>query len=196
MFFKSTLFIFFPRPSVFQSANIRLDSKGFTIFEMLIAVGITVSLAVVLIANFRNFETKTTLFYEAEKVVSVIRNAQIWALTGQLESGTRPAGGYGVRFNQCSSNCSYIFFADRDGDHSYDEGEALLSGIYLLAGTVVVPSLSQGAVLDIVFEPPQAAIYFNGNPSPDSVDITLQHRISSEQKVIRLNRVSGRINIE
>lgn len=172
------------------------ETKGFTIFEMLIVLAIIISLSLVMLANYRNFTIRTTLDYNAEKIVSVIRKAQIWSLTGQLVGGVRPAGGFGVSFSECTANCSYIFFADLDGNRVYNSGsDQLLEGDFSLDSRVIIQDVSSTNPTSIVFMPPLAQIYFNNLTSPDSVSVTLQHKTSLSTKTITVNRISGQINV-
>ena len=193
-----------PRSSTFLSANIRLDNKGFTVLELLVATGIVVMLSVLFLANFRGFENKEALETEVDKMVSVLRQAQIYALTGQTISDQRY--NYGVHLSECASGgCSYVFFADPDhgGNKLYDLGEEYGQGSFQVSKGVYIGDgdlISGGSAvnsLDIVFEAPLGDIYFNGL-QPDSPNetaaVTLRH--ANDQMTITINRISGQIDVQ
>jgi len=172
------------------------DKNGFTALELIVVAGIMAFLMILTLANFHGFGQKSALDSEADKIASVLRQAQIWALTGQTSNNDRYA--YGVHLSTCASgNCSYILFKDNEttGNKLYNAGEEIIT--YVIPTGVffenVVPNVSGAA--DIVFLAPLGLVYINGSTGADESIIVLKH-ITGSQKSVIVNRVSGQINIQ
>lgn len=178
------------------------NQKAFTVLELIVVSSITVLLLTLVVTNFRGFENKSVLNTEVEKLVSVLRQAQIWSLTGQTVSGERYY--YGVHLEECSSgNCNYILFRDSEqtGNRLYNVGEEMESGVFTILKGAYVNTLSpkSGNDLDIVFKAPLGDIYFNDTQpeSPnEAAQIILKHTIYNGQKIITVNRISGQIDVQ
>lgn len=175
---------------------------GFTILELVVVMAIIVILIVLFLTNFRGFENKSALEGEADKISSVLKQAQVLSLTGQLAGSPPTRYSYGVRISECTSgSCTYILFGDFDDDKLYTLGEENIGGQIhnMLKGVYINPGSLQlgGSVtdLDIVFEPPLADVYFNGLQSFETATIILDHTIYNGQKTITINQISGQINI-
>ena len=177
------------------------NQKGFTVLELIIVSAIMVMLLTLVTVNFKGFDNKSVLDSESDKLFSVLRQAQIWSLTGHLQNGERYS--YGVYFEECSTTetCSYFLFTDLDGDKVYDLGEGYKQGEYkMIKGAYVSSLVIEGSTsideLSVVFEPPLGTIYFNGLEDYDSADVILKHITYDAEQVIKVNRISGQINIE
>ena len=149
--------------------------------------------------NFQGFEKTQVLDTEADKLVSVIRQAQIWALTGQTSDNVRYS--YGIHLEECNAleTCEYIFFKDIDKDYIYDQNESITSGNYAFIKGVYIDSVDPNlsGILDIAFVPPLTEIYFNGETSTSQAEIILTSSFTSgNQKIITINQESGQIMIE
>lgn len=180
---------------------IKHNNSGFTVLELITVTVIMTMLLVLVITNFRGFDAQSALNLEADKISSVLRQAQIWALTGQTVSGQRY--NYGVHFEECESNsCNYILFYDNDADKIYDIGEEYNSATHLALPGISIDNnnLKIGATnvdeLDFVFEAPLGEVYFNNSVSEDTARVILKHEKSNTQKIISVDRISGRINIQ
>jgi type II secretory pathway pseudopilin PulG len=179
------------------------NQKAFTVLELMVVIGIMVMMLLLTIPNFQNFDKNQILETEADKLFSVLRQAQVWALTGQTVSGTRY--NFGVHFNStCVANaCNYVFFKDlkdpiNPGDKRYDQGEEYGIGINSFGRGVYASAINPNSDgLDIVFEAPSGAIYFNGVVADESsATITLTSSVSGKTKTITVNGSSGQINIQ
>ena len=178
--------------------NLQKNQKAFTIIEMLVVVTIFATISALVMANFHKFDKSSVLDGEADKLYSILRQAQILSLTGQTIAGQRY--NYGVHFLKCSANCSYILFADLDGDNIYDSSpeEKYGQGTYSLSKNIYIENLSPITVddkLDIIFEAPLENTYFNNSQSQETATIILKHSSSSLQKTISVNRISNQIDI-
>ncbi len=176
--------------------KISQNKKGFSLLEMSIVIFIIVMITSIFFSNFRGFEQKALLETEADKIISIIKQAQIYALTGQTVSGTRY--NFGLYFNTCTSgNCQYLLFYDANNNKNYDSGEAyggitsnLLKGVYVNS---VTPNTSG---LNILFEAPYARVYFNGAETEETASLVLKHLTSANTKTITINRLSGQVKVE
>lgn len=172
------------------------NQRGFTALELIVVAGIMAFLMTIVLSNFHGFSQKTALDGETDKLASVLRQAQIWALTGQTTSAVRYA--YGVHLSICvSGSCTYILFKDSEagGNKLYNAGEEIMS--YVLPKGVFVDSLTPNVsnVSDLVFLAPLGVVYINGAVSANEESIVLKHT-TGRQKTITLNRVSGQINVQ
>jgi len=177
------------------------NPKGFTVLELTVVISITVILLLIFLANFRGFENRSALDYEADKLVSVIKQAQMLALTGQTIGNTRY--NYGVHLYECISGaCRYILFSDLNGDNDYDAGEEYSQGTFIITQGVYIDvddlTIDSSIVdpLNIVFEAPFGNTYFNDSQVQDQAQIILSSSHYDGQKTITINRVSGQINVE
>lgn len=179
--------------------KIIFNQKGFTVLELITVAGIMAMLLTLVIANFRGAEHRSTLDSEAEKIVSVIRQAQIWSLTGQTVAGSRYF--YGLNLGVCSANsCNYYLFKDAEsgGNKIYDSGETVDGGSYKMPAGIYVESVSPSSSnkLNIVFSAPLGRTYFNNAETSETATIVLKSTRYAGQKTIQINRISGQINIQ
>jgi Tfp pilus assembly protein FimT len=172
--------------------------SGFTIIELIISAGIIAAISVLVIANFRGSDQKMTLNNEAERLASIIRTAHIDSLVGLSIAGIRPSGGFGVYLEQCSSACSYILFADMNGNHVYDgePTDSLIQSLNMLDDNVYIQSLSPNDFLDIDFVPPLGEVYFDNRQTADEAIVTLRFANSDYIQSVSVNRLTGRIDVE
>jgi len=169
--------------------------RGFTIIELLVAMGIFIVITSMVVANFRTGSRSDELKIAAEALVSNLRKAQNMALAGQLKDGVSPAGGYGLYFKLADSD-RYIIFADLDGGLDYDFNEALADGTVILPRDVRIINIEPTVIANVIFKPPKPIIYINGGTSEATLTITLKHNLSGQTRKVMLKRISGQIGIE
>lgn len=169
--------------------------KGFTIIELLVSLSIFIVITAMVVANFRAGSRGDDLRISAEAMVSNLRKAQNMALAGQPTNDIVPPGGYGLYFNLATPD-RYIIFADMNGDKVYNSGEELADGLVTLPREVRIISVSPVIVSTVVFKPPKPTIFINNDPSNETLSVTLKHTSSEQTRVVTVNRVSGRIDIE
>jgi len=177
--------------------------NGFTIIEMLIALSIIALLSTLVIANFTSLRVNSNLNSETEQLGALLRQTQLWALSGQTRGGIRPVGGWALHVEECSvGSCKHILFADTNPagvpNRIYDAGLDELASEYVLDPSINVISVfpSNAGVLDIDFDSPYAGIYFNGMQVDAEAVIVLEHEKTGAQRTVRIDRDSGRINLE
>ncbi len=175
--------------------------KGFTLFEVLIAVAIIGTLSAMVVANLSRLQGGSTVVSEGEKFAAFLRQAQLWALTGQTYSGTRPSGGWGVHVETCSAgSCTYFIFADSypgTPNRTYDEGSDGRAQDSVVDYKVFVSGVSpaSGNSLDIVFDTPSGNVYLNGSQVSGDGIVTFTQSDTNSSKTVKINGKSGRIDI-
>lgn len=179
--------------------KIKFNERGFSVLELMVVAAIMAILFTLVIANFRGFQNRNTFDAEAEKIVSVIRQAQTWSLTGQTVAGQRYF--YGLNLGVCSSNnCNYYLFKDSEsaGDKLYTTGEAMEGGSYKMTTGIYIESVTPAVSnkLNVVFSAPLGKIYFNNSEMSETATIVLKSTKFSGQKTIQINRISGQIKIQ
>ncbi|NMC51610.1 hypothetical protein GYA54_02695 [Candidatus Kuenenbacteria bacterium] len=184
------------------------NTKGFTIAELVVAAGIIAMISVLVIANFRGSSQKAALDNEAERLSTILRQANINSLIGlTTSSGSRPPGGYGLHLSTCQANCSYLLFADGLGaDHIYNSNDTndilvqtfgmLDDDVYINQVAITPTGGTPPSSLDIAFVPPQGLVYINGSNTATGAQITIGFKNTNYTKTITLDVKSGRINIQ
>jgi prepilin-type N-terminal cleavage/methylation domain-containing protein len=161
------------------------NNKGFTLLEVMVAIGIMVILLTVVMVNYRDQERRSTLNFEAQKMVSVLKRAQMMALTGKEVNGSRPTG-YGIFF---PNNISYFLFADQNKNYKYDMGEEI-ENFKLTANMTVATS---GIIGDVAFALPEADVYFDGGLGVGEAKIIFQHAGISLTKEVIIKGETGKV---
>lgn len=97
-----------------------MTTSGFTIIEMLVAIGIFLLLSSPFLINYNTFNKRVTLDTLAHQIGQWVRDAQVSAMSvknSQTQTGTFP--GYGLHFD-ISTPDRFVYFADLDSDSQYD----------------------------------------------------------------------------
>jgi prepilin-type N-terminal cleavage/methylation domain-containing protein len=170
------------------------NHSGFTIIELVVSASIIAIISTLVIANFRGANQRSSLENEAERLSSVIRQAQINALVGMTVDGVRPIGGFGVHLIACATDCHYSLFADTSGDYLYNTSEEI-QNLGMLDDNVYIKTLPNSP-LDIDFTPPKGVAYINGADTTDEVRVTLGFANTDYEKTLVINRLTGQINTE
>ena len=177
------------------------QQSGFTLMEMLVGLSIIGLLLTFSVTNFRGFENDITLDLRAEEAVSLIRQAQLWALTGQLRGGQRPSGGYGIRINECpAGSCAIIFFADfsvagESGERVYNQADDDIVYQLNLPNNLTIENVQPSANLDIVYAMPEAVGYIEGEQSAAQGSFDLVNVFSHNRRTITVDRLVGQIDV-
>ncbi|MEW6610900.1 MAG: prepilin-type N-terminal cleavage/methylation domain-containing protein [Patescibacteria group bacterium] len=175
-------------------------SSGFTIMEMIVTIGIFAMMTLLYTANFKGFQFGLAVESNADQLVSSLRQAQLWALTGELVGGSRPDGGYGVTLTSpCTSGvCTFTVFGDTCSPtlHQYDNGCDTVIRTEKLNSQVSVTSVTPSSPLTVISTFPTSESYVNATKG-QSATITLTHRAQTEKvKTISFDGVSGQITIQ
>ncbi len=189
-----------------QHIFIKKAMRGFTIIELMVSASIIAILALMVVANFRGSNQNKILSNEAERLSSVIRQAQINALIGQTVNGQPRPDAFGLHIEKCGhGSCNYLSFADETGDYKYNTGDYLMQTFNTFDTQVEISSISVASnndlsQLDIVSVPPNGKLYFFGTGSTalsdEIVQITLHYYGTDYNKKIIVNSSSSQVDLE
>lgn len=114
--------------------------RGFTVFELLVTIGVFALLSVAAIANFRAVDNSLILRNVANQVALVIRKAQIYGISvaGIQAGGNTIFPSYGINFDT-SRNTSFMLFADLDPDGTGPiQPDDVFNGVLVCPGNVLL----------------------------------------------------------
>ena len=166
---------------------------------MVVVIGIITMMTLLYTTNFKGFQQGLAVESDADKIASSLRQVQLWALTGELIGGSRPAGGYGlIVVSPCTTGiCTYTVFGDlcNPAAHTYDSGCDTVVRTDNLSTLVSVTQVTPSNPFEAVFTFPTATPFVNGSAQNGSV--TLTHRGDpAKTKKVSLDGVSGQITIQ
>ena len=95
-------------------------TRGFTLTELLVVVGIMTIMNLLIFANYPEFSQRLALKRTSEDIALIVRQAQAYSL-GIKKPVSGDYSGFGVRFDK-NNNKSLILFADTNTNKTYDEG--------------------------------------------------------------------------
>lgn len=167
---------------------------GFTLVELIVAMGIMVLITTAAVANLRGRSPDRQLRDQARNLASLLRQAQVQAIAGEPADGAVPVGGYGVQAQSCSTPpCDVILFADKNGNFSLDTGEE--RSRISLGNDVTINSISIADPVHVLFRPPAGFICFNNVCSGAlTADIVLGVRGSTTTSTVSVQQLSGQIS--
>ncbi|MBI2120099.1 MAG: prepilin-type N-terminal cleavage/methylation domain-containing protein [Parcubacteria group bacterium] len=93
--------------------------RGFTVFELLVTIGVFALLSALAIANFKSVDNSLILRNVASQVAMVTRKAQIYGISVKgVNAGGTVFPSYGVNFNTTTAldRTRFTLFADLDPD--------------------------------------------------------------------------------
>jgi len=99
-------------------------NKGFTLIELLVVVSIAVVITTSVVVQQRSWSDSLAVKTQAYDLALMIRQAQVYSLgvkEDTVGTGDKFNIGYGVYFD--TDNTRYIYFADRNNNNQYDNGE-------------------------------------------------------------------------
>ncbi len=104
--------------------NLGANTKGFTLVEMLVSMGVIALLAGIFLTNYHDASRRSQMPLAAQRMVSDIRLAQSRGMGSTEYNGITPAGGWGFYCDRSANDKKYFIFADINGNRRYDAGEA------------------------------------------------------------------------
>lgn len=170
------------------------NSSGFTLFEMLLVIGIMSLLAATLIVYSHTGEKQITLFKEQARVLSVLARARNLGITSFIKlnsSGPIPCG-YGAHFE---APRTMIIFQDMavdcgQADHIYSG----VNSVELFESSTLDKDISFSflSLSDVVFVPPNPLVFIT--PDQDQAIITLttfgDNPVTASVSVSTANQIS------
>lgn len=171
-----------------------MKPHGFTLVELIVAIGIMAMITTLAIVNLRGQQPTELVRDQARNVASLLRQAQVQAISGQPTDGVVPIGGYGVVVASCATPpCSVQLFADKNGNFALDSGE--LQQTVSLGQSVTIQTVTPQDPINILFKPPSAFVCFNNSCSgSDTAVITLGVKTAANTSTISVQQLSGQIS--
>lgn len=177
------------------------SARGFSLMELLVVIGIFSTISVVVLANHSRFNSSVLLGNLAYSIAVSVREAQVYGVSVQQYNSSFKTG-YGVHV-EAADNMEYIFFADTNGNQSYDVDIDAIVKRYSLSQqhsilkfcgikSTGVEECSDGSTtigitdLDIVFFRPNPDAYI----SSDRTDIYSSAKITVASTVDEMRTVS------
>ncbi|MFH1667679.1 MAG: hypothetical protein ABH884_01475 [Candidatus Komeilibacteria bacterium] len=183
-------------------------SRGFTIMELIVSIGVFMSLFLVVTVNFRTAEASNELRLETQKIASDIRKLQTLALTGSTYNfnGTSTVmgiGGFGVKFSNGST--SYAIYSDTAMDYGIlDQDDTLLESVTLASdfNNILITTDGSGTDAYLTFLPRSSMITFKTIVDEEVVDLSAQvlrleiyhNKVTNKKGVIEITPISGQVN--
>jgi len=188
----------------------KIKKQAFTIIELMVSASIIAILALMVVVNFRGSNQKGILENESERLSSVIRQTQIDALIGQTVNGQLRPYAFGLHLQKCTVGaapifCSYLIFADENGDYKYNGGDYLMQTLNTFDKNIEFTNISTASdndmsQIDIVSVPPNGKLYFFGTGATaltdTVVEITLRYYGSDYSKKLIVNSLSNQVDLQ
>ena len=175
--------------------KINLGSMGITLIELLVTMTIIAIISSTIFASRGNMENELALQRAAYKLSQDFREAAEMAMgSGQGSCSVgKDVCGFGLYFEKST----YGFFIDcapgcDTSNHKKDGQDDIELRQVVLEGDIEIPDTSPNKV-DVLFCPPEPAIYINGVEWDREAIMTLE--LNSETRNVRINS-AGRIEIE
>ncbi len=173
--------------------------KGFTLIETLVVVSILMLMTSMLVLYNRTGERQILLLREKARLISVIFRAKSLALNTFIED--EAACGYGVHIGPSASSgqAGYFIFRDkaincRMSDRVYtDATDEIVSGSEVQLDPAL--QFKQTDITDIVFVPPNPAVFLNGGQGMREGAIALAS-IDNKSRVTIIITNAGQISAE
>lgn len=190
----------------------RLNRRGFTLIEILVVVLIVGILTTLLIVDFRKGKMRDDLKQGAMLISESLRKVQNLAMTGRLaESSGQSAKGFGIYINKSLSPNEFKIFGDvlNEGYYAPNDDILIEEGIVKLPNNVNITTIEAtispandpaifGDIIHIIYKPtvPRPTIWINWLVDDvNSIHIKVIHTITGENKSIRLNVLTGQVEI-
>ncbi len=179
--------------SLFMKKQTNNNNSGFSLIEVIVALGLIALIAGLIIANYREGERTNTIHFSAKDLATTLRQAQNNSLGAVRYDGRTPAGGWGVHIDLETATTSYKLFANLDYDeedidtYGYEAGQALPEHggktMDTKRGTFIATT-SLGSMVSISFLPPHPeTLIFDGTATSSEVEILLENEAGETRKV-------------
>ncbi|MEK7546635.1 MAG: prepilin-type N-terminal cleavage/methylation domain-containing protein [Patescibacteria group bacterium] len=178
---------------LFKRAVITPKKTGFTIIELLVALGIAVLFSSILISYNHTSRQQLALYAEETKLIQAIFRAKSLALGSYVKPSTPTVCGYGVHFDYAAMKY-YIFSYNKAGIANCQNINEINAGsqdaisTFVLGGNVKLVGLPQGGsrLDDVLFVPPDPITLVNSGGTI----------IKNGSAVIYLQTIDGSLSVK
>ena len=157
------------RPSTLGFRLSTRASRGFTLVELLVSIGVLTVLTGTILAGYRNYNNNALFANVSEDIILALREAQVYGV-GAKGVGAGPAASfdtpYGI-FAKFGDPQQIIFFADTNLNRVYDSGPDAIIRIISWKAPITITKLECGGSGGICTSN-IATITFK-RPNPDAV---------------------------
>ena len=180
-----------------------MKQRGFSLIELMVAVGIMTLINIMIFASYPEFSQKMALKRTSEEVALIARQAQAYALgIKKSASSGDDYYGFGVHFDKNNSK-TLILFTDSDSDKTYDNGELFQefkigAGDYVSELWVCASFCQTTDTLDVVYPRAASMATINNDDNLSYAKITIKSPRGNENKNKKLIKIwiSGQISVE
>ncbi len=184
--------------------------KGFTLVEMLISVGIFATISAIILANYPEFRSRSSLDNLTAQIAIIFREAQVYGISVREEGNSDFNIGYGVHVD-AEDNTELIIFADTNKDYLFDDDtDSVLETFELRGGETVSqlcaptcvgedgqhPVLADSITTMFIRPNPDAYFSVNGvrNLGLSSVSLKISNRSGSYSRYVEVY-TTGQISV-
>lgn len=191
------------------SQHDREGKQGFTLVELLVAVGISIMITSLVLANYNRYRSVATLSNLAYSIALGVREAQVYGLSFKRDATT--AASYGVHFSSVAGqNASFFVFEDVDNNFTYEAGPDLAVDTFTLNQNYSISSLCGYASigspctalqsLDIAFTRPNPDAVItgftgSGNAQYSYAEVTVTMPLTNRSRIVQVWN-SGQISVK
>lgn len=182
-----------------------MKQKGFSLIELMVAVGILTIINIMIFASYPEFSQKMALKRTSEEIALIARQAQAYALgIKKSVSASDDYFGFGVHF-QKSKPKSIFLFTDSGAipNKIYDAGELfqefkISAGDYVSELWICASFCQAVSALDIVYPRAASMATINNDDTLSYAKITIKSPRGNEEKNKKYIKIwiSGQISVE
>ena len=169
--------------------------SGFTLIELIISIAIFSILVSWLVLTFKDTADSREVKNDSLKLLDGIKQMQTMALSGQLVNGDIPIS-YAFLVNTCSADCFYeqkaVFNNSSSSLDKYYFKKLIITKIQSIDGAGVTSTIASAG---LSFLPPRGNTVFSESSSTQ-INITVKHLVSNIYYCLKINRISGRMDIK
>lgn len=185
--------------------------SGFTLFELLIAIGIFLLVAAMTFVSFRSGQYRDQLTGAAQLIQAALREAQTATFSGMTVSCPDPSnpanppvvgeplGGYGLHFTTTTTPELYANCTGSANRFVASSASFPVLRTVDFSPKVNVAALSAGDAggLDITFSKNEEGVFVNtDNTYNTNVVVSLEHQITSSFMYVKINPITGQVFVD
>lgn len=182
-----------------------MKQKGFSLIELMVAVGILTLINIMIFASYPEFSQKMALKRTSEEVALIARQAQAYSLGIKKPiSGGDDYFGFGFHLKTSENDKKrLVLFTDSDSGKDYDDGELfqefkISTGDYISELWICASFCQSVDTLDVVYPRAASMATINNDDSLSYAKITIKSPRGDADKNKKLIKIwrSGQISVE